>query len=74
MQNLTITQINESLLKLSPDRLAVVYDFISYLLERNPQHILTGKVSESFQTMLASEAVLQRDWNLSEEDAAWADL
>ena len=74
MQNLTITQINESLLKLSPDKLAVVYDFISYLLERNPQQILTGKVSEGFQTMLASEAVLQRDWNSPEEDAAWADL
>jgi hypothetical protein len=74
MQNLTITQINESLLKLSPDKLAVVYDFISYLLERTPPQILTEKISESFQTMLASEAVLQRDWNLPEEDAAWADL
>ena len=30
--------------------------------------------SEAFQTMLASEAVLARDWNTPEEDDAWADL
>ena len=30
--------------------------------------------SESMQTMLASEAVLRREWDDPEEDAAWADL
>ncbi len=30
--------------------------------------------SDSLQTMLASQAVLQRDWDRSEEDAAWASL
>lgn len=29
---------------------------------------------ELLQVMLASEAVLGRDWNTPEEDAAWADL
>jgi len=28
----------------------------------------------AFLTMLASEAVLSRDWNSPEEDKAWADL
>jgi hypothetical protein len=62
------------LLKLSPDKLAVVYDFISYLLERDLRQILIKTASESFQTMLASEDVLRRDWELPEEDEAWADL
>ena len=30
--------------------------------------------SEAYQTMLASEDVLRRDWEQPEEDAAWADL
>ena len=30
--------------------------------------------SEAFQSMLASEQVLARDWDTPEEDAAWADL
>jgi hypothetical protein len=30
--------------------------------------------SDAFQTMLASEEVLRRDWDQPEEDAAWADL
>jgi len=30
--------------------------------------------SEAFQTMLASEAVLRRDWDRPEEDEAWASL
>lgn len=30
--------------------------------------------SEAYQTMLASESVLRRDWNLPEEDDAWANL
>ena len=30
--------------------------------------------SGSYQTMLATEDVLRRDWDSSEEDTAWADL
>ena len=30
--------------------------------------------SEAYQTMLASEAVLRREWDTAEEDEAWADL
>ena len=30
--------------------------------------------SEARQTMLASEAVLRREWETPEEDAAWAEL
>jgi hypothetical protein len=30
--------------------------------------------NESFNGLLASEAVLARDWNTPEEDAAWANL
>jgi hypothetical protein len=52
----------------------VVYDFVSYLMERDLKQVLRETPSESYQTMLASEAVLQRDWDLPEEDEAWADL
>jgi len=31
-------------------------------------------VSESFQTMLASEQALRRDWERPEEEEAWAHL
>ncbi|MBE7468722.1 MAG: DUF2281 domain-containing protein [Anaerolineae bacterium] len=54
--------------------MVVVYDFVSYLLERDLGQMLRETASESYQTMLASEAVLRRDWDLPEEDAAWADL
>jgi hypothetical protein len=74
MQAVTISQINERLLKLPPDKLMVVYDFVSYLMERDLKQVLRETPSESYQTMLASEAVLQRDWDLPEEDEAWADL
>lgn len=74
METVTIPQINERLRQLSPDKLVVVYDFVSYLLERDLGQILRERASESYQTMLASEAVLRRDWDLPEEDAAWADL
>ncbi len=67
MQTIRIEDIDERLRELPPEKLAVVYDFVSYLAER-------GQGSEAFQTMLASEAVLRRDWDSPEEDAAWADL
>ncbi|MGH9855332.1 MAG: hypothetical protein ACREBD_36315 [Blastocatellia bacterium] len=39
-----------------------------------PQTDTASWLSESRQTMIASESVLARDWNRPEEDAAWADL
>lgn len=67
MQAITIPQIAEQLKQLPPDKLAVVYDFVTFLVERQP-------ISETWQTMLATEAVLRRDWQRPEEDEAWADL
>ncbi len=46
------------------------------LLDASLTHrrIRPNPLSEAYQTMLASEAVLSRDWNTPEEDEAWADL
>jgi len=33
-----------------------------------------SSASESLETMLASEHILTREWNTSQEDEAWADL
>jgi hypothetical protein len=73
MQMIAIPQITELLRKLPADKLAVVYDFVSYLTERQGERTLRER-SEAYQTMLASEAVLRRDWDRPEEDAAWANL
>lgn len=74
MQAVAIPQIIERLQKLPDDKLIVVYDFVSYLLEREMARALPERFSEAFQTMLASEAVLRRDWDRPEEDEAWASL
>jgi hypothetical protein len=67
MDTVTIAQIEERLQQLPPEKLAVVYDFVAYLAERR-------RASEAFQTMLATEHVLHRDWDRPEEDEAWAHL
>jgi len=67
MSPVTVSQIDDRLRRLPPDKLSLVLDFVSYLVDRQ----LT---SESFQTMLASESVLKREWEHPREDAAWADL
>ncbi len=74
MQTVAIPQITERLRKLPADKLVVVYDFVSYLVERETEQAGPEGFSEAFQTMLASEAVLRRDWDRPEEDIAWADL
>jgi hypothetical protein len=74
MQIVTLPQINERLKLLPPEKLAVVYDFVSYLSERELRLALKARPSEAYQTMLASEKVLNREWDTPEEDAAWADL
>ncbi|MBI4850766.1 MAG: DUF2281 domain-containing protein [Acidobacteria bacterium] len=73
MKTVTIPQIEEELQKLPAEKLAVVYDFVSFLLEKTNK----GNVSEignSYETMLASEEVLKRDWERVEEEQAWANL
>jgi len=74
MQTVTLPQLNERLKLLPPEKLAVVYDFVAYLSERELRLVLKDKPSEAYQTMLASEQVLNREWNTPEEDEAWADL
>ena len=74
MQTITIPQIVERLQQLSDERLLVVYDFVSYLADREGGRPAIEGTSEAWQTMLASEAVLRRDWERPEEDRAWADL
>lgn len=44
------------------------------VLEDMPPRLKQNRISEAYQTMLASEKVLKRDWESPEEDAAWANL
>jgi hypothetical protein len=74
MQTVTIPQIVERLQQLSDERLLVVYDFVSYSADREGEQAGREETSEAWQTMVASEAVLRRDWERPEEDRAWADL
>lgn len=62
-----IAEITQRLRELPEEKLAVVYEFVNRLAE-------SGEMPETLGTMLASEAVLRRDWDRPEEDAAWADL
>lgn len=43
-----------------------VYDFARFLREKSE--------NGSFNGLLLSESALSKDWNSSEEDAAWANL
>jgi len=74
MQTVAVPQITKRLQDLPAEKLIVVYDFVSYLIERETAQTLPERFSEAFQTMLASEAVLRRDWDRPEEDEAWASL
>ncbi|HLF89412.1 MAG TPA: hypothetical protein VI451_10725 [Anaerolineales bacterium] len=72
METIAIPQITERLHKLPTEKLVVVYDFVSYLVEQETKQ--ARRFSDAFQTMLASESVLRRDWDRPEEDEAWANL
>ena len=74
MNAVTIQDIDERLRHLTPEKLIVVYDFVSYLLERDTAQMLTDSELSARQTMLASESILRKDWDLPEEDEAWAHL
>lgn len=43
-----------------------VYDFAKFLRQRSED--------ESFNGLLLSESALRKDWDIPEEDAAWANL
>ncbi len=73
MTFVTVDEIDERLRRLPPHKLTVVYDFVSYLLERDLADLLADE-PDARATMFASEAVLRRDWDTPEEDAAWAHL
>lgn len=62
-----VERIEALLRRLPPGKLDVVLDFVSYLAERRAP-------SEVLDTMLASQAVLSRDWERPEEDEVWRDL
>ncbi len=72
MKPVSVRDIDERLQQLPPEKLAVVYDFVSYLLDRELS--ISPQDASALETMLASEAVLRRDWGRPEEDEAWADL
>jgi hypothetical protein len=74
MQTVTIPQILDRLQQLSGDKLAVVYDFVSYLSERDVSNIMREIATLSRECLFASEDVLRRDWERPEEEAAWANL
>jgi hypothetical protein len=74
MQTITIAQITDTLRVLPAEKLAVVYDFVSYISEREIKAALNEPEAKSYDFMLASEAVLRRDWDRPEEDEAWANL
>lgn len=50
---------------------AEVLDFVGFLRSKVKER---SEPSEALQTMFATEAVLRRDWDSPEEDAAWSDL
>ena len=74
MHTVTIAEIADRLSKLPAEKLVVVYDFVSYLSERELNEGLHDISTRAVECMLASEAVLRRDWDRPEEDAAWASL
>ena len=74
MASVTIAEIDERLRQLPPGKLPVVYDFVSYLLDRDVADFLAAGDSGARATMFASETVLHRDWDRPEEDAAWSHL
>ena len=48
-----------------------VLDFVEFLHARLQKQ---AELTPASETLLASEAVLRRDWDSPEEDAAWSDL
>jgi len=73
MRPITVSEIEKQLEKLPQEKLAEVYDFVNFLLEKASKEEIDG-ISTSYETMLATEDVLRRDWEKEEEEQAWASL
>lgn len=77
METVNIPSITRRLRQLPAEKLVEVYDFVNFLIERGkkPTCVLNEE-GESYlpDTMIASEMVLQQDWDTPEEDKAWANL
>ncbi|MEI8167454.1 MAG: hypothetical protein WCG26_13820 [Chloroflexales bacterium] len=74
MTAVTLREIDERLRQLPPEKLAVVYDFLASLIERDAVGLLTQVEPSARESALATELVLRRDWERPEEEAAWAHL
>ena len=74
MQTITVSQILDRLYQLSIEKLAVVYDFVTYLAERDTLIQSHELLSSLREVLFASETVLRQDWERPEEDIAWANL
>ncbi len=74
MHGVNISEIVNNLRKLSPEKLSVVDDFVSYLVAREKAQGLRERNEDLYEVMLASEPSLRREWDTPEEDEAWADL
>ncbi len=64
---ITVKDIDNKLQSLSEEKLAVVYDFVVYLSEKEDS-------DSNIETALLSELSLAKDWNTPEEDEAWKHL
>lgn len=62
----TMQLIEQEIIALPEPQQREVYDFARFLRIKTQD--------DSFDGLIASEAVLARDWDTPEEDAAWASL
>lgn len=77
METVNIPTITQRLRQLPKEKLVEVYDFVTFLIEReNKPSFALGEEGESYllETMIASETVLKKDWDTQEEEEAWANL
>ncbi|MEX1232408.1 MAG: hypothetical protein WEB58_19335 [Planctomycetaceae bacterium] len=70
----TISDITERLRELPPEKLVVVYDFVSYLTARQRGELSGHSANDLAEFMLASEKSFAKDWNSPKEEAAWSDV
>ena len=66
MKDETQTMLEERIRNLPPDKIKEVLDFVAFIESK----VRGG----ALETMLASEAVLRKEWSTPEEDEAWASL
>lgn len=67
---ITVEEIDSKLKTLSSDKLTAVYHFVSYLADSDFE---MSDISAK-ELMFASESLIAKDWDTSEEDKVWADL